>query len=81
MEFCGYSIPHPAEPKMNLRIQTYGMSFTFFALLGLGVDFVLEGTTVWDALAKGLDDLLDLCGVVEERFIGAREEFMERMVE
>jgi DNA-directed RNA polymerases I and III subunit RPAC2 len=24
VEFCGYSIPHPAEPKMHLRIQTYG---------------------------------------------------------
>jgi len=24
VEFCGYSIPHPSEPKMNLRIQTYG---------------------------------------------------------
>jgi len=24
VEFCGYSIPHPAEDKMHLRIQTYG---------------------------------------------------------
>jgi hypothetical protein len=24
VEFCGYSIPHPSEPKMNVRIQTYG---------------------------------------------------------
>ncbi|CAN6645529.1 DNA-directed RNA polymerases I and III subunit RPAC2 [Trichomonascus vanleenenianus] len=24
VEFCGYSIPHPSEPKMNIRIQTYG---------------------------------------------------------
>jgi len=24
VEFCGYSIPHPSEPKLNLRIQTYG---------------------------------------------------------
>jgi len=23
VEFCGYTIPHPAEPKMHLRIQTY----------------------------------------------------------
>ncbi|CAM9654106.1 unnamed protein product, partial [Phaeothamnion confervicola] len=21
-EFCGYSVPHPSEPKMNLRLQT-----------------------------------------------------------
>lgn len=26
VEFCGYSIPHPSEPKMNVRIQTYGMA-------------------------------------------------------
>jgi DNA-directed RNA polymerase subunit L len=26
VELCGYSIPHPAEAKMNLRIQTYGGS-------------------------------------------------------
>ncbi|KAE8388812.1 RBP11-like subunits of RNA polymerase [Aspergillus alliaceus] len=23
VEFCGYTIPHPSETKMNLRIQTY----------------------------------------------------------
>lgn len=22
-EFCGYSVPHPAEPVMNIRLQTY----------------------------------------------------------
>jgi DNA-directed RNA polymerase I and III subunit RPAC2 len=22
--FCGYSVPHPYEPKMNLRIQSQG---------------------------------------------------------
>ncbi len=27
VEFCGYSIPHPSEAKMNVRIQTYGQSF------------------------------------------------------
>ncbi|CAK8684582.1 DNA-directed RNA polymerases I and III subunit RPAC2-like [Clavelina lepadiformis] len=26
VEFCGYSIPHPAEKKINLRIQTRGPS-------------------------------------------------------
>ncbi|KAH8798856.1 DNA-directed RNA polymerase [Hyaloscypha sp. PMI_1271] len=24
VEFCGYSIPHPSEELMNIRIQTYG---------------------------------------------------------
>ncbi|ELR16706.1 RNA polymerase Rpb3/Rpb11 dimerization domain containing protein [Acanthamoeba castellanii str. Neff] len=22
VDFCGYSVPHPSEPKMNVRIQT-----------------------------------------------------------
>lgn len=26
VELCGYSIPHPSEAKMNIRIQTYGSS-------------------------------------------------------
>lgn len=25
VEFCGYTIPHPSDPKMNVRIQTNGM--------------------------------------------------------
>lgn len=24
VEFCAYTIPHPSEAKMNVRIQTYG---------------------------------------------------------
>jgi DNA-directed RNA polymerase I and III subunit RPAC2 len=24
VSFCGYSIPHPSENKLNLRIQTTG---------------------------------------------------------
>ncbi|KAK7207845.1 DNA-directed RNA polymerase [Myxozyma melibiosi] len=53
VEFCGYSIPHPSEAAMNLRIQTYG-----------------EITAV-QALEKGLDDLVDLCDVVESKFRSA----------
>ena len=22
--FCGYSVPHPSEPKMHIRLQTHG---------------------------------------------------------
>ncbi|RIB00621.1 DNA-directed RNA polymerase [Gigaspora rosea] len=25
VEYCGYSIPHPSEDKLNIRIQTTGM--------------------------------------------------------
>ncbi|MCJ1459247.1 RNA polymerase subunit AC19 [Mycoblastus sanguinarius] len=57
VELCGYSIPHPSEAKMNLRIQTY------------------EGTTVYDALEKGFDDLVGLCDVVVDKFTAARDDF------
>jgi len=57
VEFCGYSIPHPSEAKMNVRIQTY------------------EGTTAFEALGKGFDDLMDLCDVVVAKFTAARDEY------
>ncbi|CEP63097.1 DNA-directed RNA polymerase core subunit RPC19 LALA0_S07e02322g [Lachancea lanzarotensis] len=50
VEFCGYSIPHPSENLLNLRIQTYG-----------------ESTAV-EVLHKGLQDLMDLCDAVEDKF-------------
>ncbi|RDL35054.1 RBP11-like subunits of RNA polymerase [Venustampulla echinocandica] len=61
VEFCGYSIPHPSEEVMNIRIQTY------------------EGTTAVEALEKGFNDLMDLCDVVAEKFVAAREENVSRM--
>ncbi|KAI9830963.1 MAG: RNA polymerase subunit AC19 [Phylliscum demangeonii] len=62
VEFTGYSIPHPSEAKMNIRIQTY------------------DGTTAVEALEKGLDDLMDLCDVVLQKWVTAKEEY-ERSVE
>nr|POE65258.1 dna-directed rna polymerases i and iii subunit rpac2 [Quercus suber] len=56
VEFCGYSIPHPSEAVMNLRIQTY------------------DNVNVFAVLRKGLDDLSDLCDVVEDKFTTARDE-------
>ncbi|KAF2087617.1 DNA-directed RNA polymerase I and III [Saccharata proteae CBS 121410] len=37
VEFCGYSIPHPSEAKMNLRIQTYDDE-SVFDVLEKGLD-------------------------------------------
>ncbi|TKA75965.1 DNA-directed RNA polymerases I and III subunit RPAC2 [Cryomyces minteri] len=56
VEFCGYSIPHPSEERMNLRIQTY------------------DDVDAYDVLQKGLNDLMDLCDVVLDKFITARDE-------
>ena len=32
VEFCGYSIPHPSENLLNIRIQTYGETTAVDAL-------------------------------------------------
>ncbi|AWU75809.1 hypothetical protein CAS74_004719 [Pichia kudriavzevii] len=37
VEFCGYSIPHPSENKLNIRIQTYG-GMTAVQALHKGLD-------------------------------------------
>ena len=42
---------------------------------GVLTSFIVEGTTVFDALQKGLDDLMDLCDVVTDKFATARDEF------
>ena len=36
------------------------------------------GTTAYEALAKGLDDLMDACDVVTEKFSEARDEHDRR---
>ena len=36
---------------------------------------LIDGTTVYDALEKGLEDLKDLCDVVLEKFVAARDDF------
>lgn len=32
VSFCGYTVPHPAEPKMHLRLQTIESSTTHATL-------------------------------------------------
>lgn len=41
VEFCGYSIPHPSENKLNIRIQTYG-NITAMEALHQGLDNLSE---------------------------------------
>ncbi|PVH18292.1 uncharacterized protein CXQ87_001212 [Candidozyma duobushaemuli] len=41
VEFCGYSIPHPSENKLNVRIQTYG-NITALEALHQGMDNLSE---------------------------------------
>jgi DNA-directed RNA polymerase I and III subunit RPAC2 len=37
-----------------------------------------EGTTAFEALEKGLDDLMDLCDVVADKFAEERVSFASR---
>ncbi|PYI10824.1 DNA-directed RNA polymerase I and III 14 KDA polypeptide [Aspergillus sclerotiicarbonarius CBS 121057] len=41
VEFCGYTIPHPSETKMNLRIQTYDTT-TATEALEKGLDTLMD---------------------------------------
>ncbi|KAE8353553.1 DNA-directed RNA polymerase [Aspergillus coremiiformis] len=41
VEFCGYTIPHPSETKMNLRIQTYDTTNAVEAL-EKGLDALMD---------------------------------------
>ena len=81
VELCGYSIPHPSEPKMNLRIQTYGKLDSLppeqyrFPAANL---LLIGDANVYDVLDKGLNDLMDLCDVVTEKFTVARDDFNAR---
>uniref|UniRef100_A0A7R9U1D2 DNA-directed RNA polymerases I and III subunit RPAC2 n=1 Tax=Pinguiococcus pyrenoidosus TaxID=172671 RepID=A0A7R9U1D2_9STRA len=56
--FCGYSIPHPSEPKMNMRLQTTDKEMPAI-----------------DLLKTGLQDLADVCDVVDEAFTDALQRF------
>ncbi|XP_004364691.1 hypothetical protein CAOG_01823 [Capsaspora owczarzaki ATCC 30864] len=56
VEFCGYSIPHPSENKIHVRVQT---------VPGSGVSAV-------DVVRKALEQLIEMCshvaGVVQTEF-------------
>jgi len=62
VEFCGYTIPHPSETKMNIRIQTWEDT----------------KTTAVDALRKGLGDMIEACEVITDKFRQARDDFNDQ---
>ncbi|CAX39762.1 DNA-directed RNA polymerase subunit, common to RNA polymerases I and III, putative [Candida dubliniensis CD36] len=51
VEFCGYSIPHPSENKLNIRIQTYG-NISAVEALHQGLDNLSE-------LCSAIEDKFD----------------------
>ncbi len=44
---------------------------------GLRSSNTADATTVYDALEKGLDDLMSLCDVVTDKFTQARDAFAQ----
>ena len=76
VEFCGYSIPHPAEAKMHVRIQTYGIvTHLYYEGQFVRLISLLDNTDPRDVLDKALDDLMDVCDVVIEKFEGAQSAY------
>jgi DNA-directed RNA polymerase I and III subunit RPAC2 len=80
VELCGYSIPHPSENHLNIRIQIYRTPLfppytpPSYTKLNIPAEYEDETRPV-DALLKGLDDLSDLCDIVKEKFVAACDEF------
>lgn len=58
VEFCGYSMPHPSEAKMHLRIQCSSMKMqvTFLDSSAIGI------------LKKGLFDIQKMCEATRSKF-------------
>eukprot|EP00939_MAST-03C_sp_MAST-3C-sp1_P000554 g554.t1 len=52
VDFCGYTVPHPMEPFMNLRLQTKKSA----------------NTSAKETIKGGLDTLIKVCDHVREVF-------------
>jgi len=63
------------HPNPNLR----SVSLLYYSTTQL-TEFI-EGTTAVEALEKGFDDLMDLCDVVVDKFVEARDAFEDQMKE
>ena len=71
VEFCGYSAPHPSEPKIHLRIQMYGECSEADQLpLRLVTAKILtaDNLSAVDCLRKGLANLRTLLQSVDQKY-------------
>ena len=76
VEFCGYSIPHPSEAVLHLRIQTWGeLRHLELRRRRTLPNTFTDGVSASEVLRKGLEDLTDLCDVVMDKFTASRDEF------
>jgi hypothetical protein len=65
---------------MNLRIQTYGRRYTSNHP-NHAANKQPDGVSVYSVLEKGLEDLMNMCDVVEQKFTIARDDFVNKMEE
>ena len=65
---------------MNLRIQTYGSSYKRDRP-ERSANNQVDGDSVYTVLEKGLEDLMNMCDVVEQKFTIARDDFVNKMEE
>lgn len=67
---------------MNLRIQTYGnIQLQLLLRKETQLMFYTDGVSVYAVLEKGLEDLMAMCDVVEEKFKLSRDDFVNKMEE
>ena len=59
VELCGYSVPHPMERRVNVRVQTTGAN----------------GTTARTAMRDALLDVISVCDNVHEAYEKAEEAY------
>jgi len=69
VQFCGYSIPHPSEAKMNLRVQTAGGVPALRVVREALVDLMAMAGTMrktFDAAVADFDDRRGAEGAMDE---------------
>ena len=68
VEFCGYSAPHPSENLIHLRIQMFGTQASCQCKVERIEPYFTDGLSSLTALLQALDDLDNLCTVVENAY-------------
>ena len=65
VEFVGYSIPHPSEAFMNLRIQTWGMhsNLLFANYGGLWTDMKQQTTSAYLKFCEKVSKISKICAM------------------
>lgn len=76
IDFCGYSVPHPAETKMALRVQISQEAIRDGKIFD-NEELVCDANIV-DVVNKGLDDFSQWCCNTANAFDEAFESFQSQ---